>query len=66
MWNPIVKIRTGWHSVVSELKKCTWPTVPELRESTVVVVMTVVILTAWVALADQVCGHLVRLITTTK
>jgi len=27
-------------------------------------VMTVLILTAWVALADQVCGRLVRLITT--
>ena len=64
MWNPIEKIRTGWHSVVGELKKCTWPTVPELRESTVVVVVTVLILTVWVAVADQVCGHLVRLLTT--
>jgi preprotein translocase subunit SecE len=64
MWNPIEKIRTGWHSVVGELKKCTWPTVPELRESTVVVVVTVLILTVWVAAADQVCGRLIRLLTT--
>lgn len=64
MWNPIEKIRNGWHSVVGELKKCTWPSIPELRESTLLVVLTVLVLSAWVALADQVCGQLVRLITT--
>ncbi len=63
MWNPIQKIRAGWHSVVGELKKCTWPTVPELRESTVVVVVTVLILTAWVTVADLVCGQVVRFLT---
>lgn len=64
MWNPIETIRSGWYSVLAELKKCTWPTIPELRESTVLVVVTVLALSAWVALADQVCGHLVRLMTT--
>ena len=63
MWNPIHKIQTGWHSVVGELKKCTWPTIPELRESTVVVVVTVLILTTWVTVSDLVCGHVVRFLT---
>ena len=63
MWNPIKKTQDGWHSVVGELKKCTWPSVQELRESTIVVVATVVILTAWVTVADLLCGQLVHILT---
>ncbi len=38
--------------VQAELKKCSWPTRGELFESTVVVIVSVVLLAAYVALCD--------------
>ena len=55
MWKPtqpIQQIRGFYHDVVSELKKCTWPSRDELTEATVVVIVSVVILSMFVAVAD--------------
>ena len=45
-----------------ELKKCTWPTRPELLESTVVVVVAVLILAAVVGLSDLVLNMVLRVV----
>lgn len=39
-------------SVHAEMKKCTWPTWVELRGSTIVVVVSVVLLSAYVGICD--------------
>ncbi len=45
-----------------ELSKCTWPTRPELMESTVVVVISCLILAAFVGVSDGVLMHLMSVI----
>ncbi len=47
--------------VSAELKKCTWPTRPELFDSTVVVIISVFLLGGFVAICDVVLRELVRL-----
>jgi len=63
MWNPIQKIQTAYHETLVELKKCTWPSWNELSESTVVVVVSVAILSIFVASADWVAQAVVQLLT---
>ncbi len=46
-----------------ELKKCTWPTVDELKGSTVVVMVAIVLLGAFTIATDFVITLLVRLMT---
>jgi preprotein translocase subunit SecE len=46
--------------VKTELKKCTWPTRPELLGSTMVVVISVLILGAFVGLSDSVLMGILR------
>ena len=46
--------------VNAELKKCTWPTRPELFDSTVVVIISVALLGGFVAICDLVLRELVR------
>lgn len=45
-----------------ELKKCSWPTWPELRASTMVVLVATVILGAFTVVADLIIGSVVRFI----
>lgn len=45
-----------------ELKKCTWPTVQELKGSTVLVIVTILLLGGFTALVDAVVVAVVRLI----
>ena len=53
-------LRTFLGEVKTELKKCTWPTRQELLGSTIVVVISVVILGAFVGLSDTVLMGLLR------
>jgi preprotein translocase SecE subunit len=46
--------------VGTELKKCAWPTRPELFDSTVVVILSVTLLAGFVAVCDMVLQQLVR------
>ena len=50
-------------STRDELLKCTWPTVEELKGSTVVVMVAIVLLGAFTVGVDLVFTLLVRLIT---
>ena len=53
-------IRAFFGEVGAELKKCAWPTRPELFDSTVVVIISVALLGGFVALCDVVLRQLVR------
>ncbi len=48
------QLRQFLDEVNVELKKCAWPTRPELMQSTVVVIVSVILLSAFVALSDVV------------
>jgi len=55
-----VKSFTG--EVHVELSKCTWPTRPELLESTVVVVVSCLMLAAFVGISDMVTMFLLNVV----
>jgi preprotein translocase subunit SecE len=63
MANPFTKITTFLSEVVVELKKSAWPTRSELVDSTLVVLVTVILLGVFVALADLVLVQAVRWLT---
>jgi preprotein translocase subunit SecE len=46
-----------------ELRKCTWPSVEELKGSTVVILVTIVLLGGFIVAVDYVVSQLVRLLT---
>jgi preprotein translocase subunit SecE len=58
----IGRIRTFWDEVRVELKKCSWPTRAELVESTVVVIVSVLIIGVFVGASDVVLLGLLRLV----
>ncbi len=58
----VAGIRTFLGEVQVELKKCTWPTRPELLESTLVVVVAVAILGSVVALSDVILNGVLRVV----
>ena len=49
--------------VVTELKKSAWPTRKELLDSTVMVIVTMLILGAFVAVADLVFVKIIGILT---
>ena len=55
-------VRTFLEEVRAELKKCAWPTRAELLESTVVVVISVIIVGTYVGLSDTVVVAFLNLI----
>ncbi|MBI2437805.1 MAG: preprotein translocase subunit SecE [Lentisphaerae bacterium] len=58
----IVKLASFISEVGIELKKSAWPTRPELQESTLVVIMSVILLGAFVGLGDLILMRVLRLI----
>jgi len=46
----------------TELKKVTWPTREELKESTRVVIISTFIVTIFVGIVDQVLSRIIRLV----
>jgi preprotein translocase subunit SecE len=63
MTNPLLKLRDFLAEVTAELKKSSWPTRKELVDSTVVVIVTVLILGVFVALADLVFLRIIAFLT---
>jgi preprotein translocase subunit SecE len=59
----LVRIRNYWDGTMQELKRCTWPTWNELKGSTVVVMISILILGVFTMLVDFVFSLLVRSIT---
>ncbi len=63
MSNPIPKIREFLTEVWVELKKSAWPTRSELVDSTLVVLVTVIVLGLFVWSADMVFSWMIRWLT---
>jgi preprotein translocase subunit SecE len=55
-----IKLAAYWDETKEELKKCTWPTWDELKGSTVIVVVSILLLGGFTVLADLVIASLVR------
>lgn len=53
-------LRGFFGEVSAELKKCAWPTRPELFDSTVMVIVSVGLLGVFVAVCDVVLRKLIR------
>lgn len=58
----IVKVASFFNEVGVELKKSAWPTRAELQESTLVVIVSVVLLGAFVGLGDLILLRVLNLI----
>jgi preprotein translocase subunit SecE len=52
MKNPFRSIREFFSEMITELKKASWPTFVELRDSTIVVLLATVLLGTFIALSD--------------
>ena len=52
MKNPFRSIRIFTGETLVELKKATWPTRTELKDSTIVVIIAVIILGTFISIAD--------------
>ena len=63
MTNPFLRVRDFLTEVTAELKKSSWPTRKELIDSTMVVIITVLILGIFVALADLVFLRIIAFLT---
>ena len=63
MTNPFLKAQDFLVDVWTELKKSSWPTRKELIDSTIVVIVTVLVLGMFVALADLVFLRIIAFLT---
>jgi len=63
MKNPFRSIRIFTGEMFAELKKATWPTKVELRDSTMVVVVAILILGIFTTIADFSLYQVVTLLT---
>ena len=58
------KIRTFILETIDEMRKCTWPTRDQLFESTILVIVALILSTIYLAGIDQILYRAVRFLTT--
>ena len=63
MANPFRKIRIFAGETVAEIKKASWPTLAELRSSTLVVLVAIILLGAFITLSDWSVYNVITLLT---
>ena len=63
MKNPFRSTRIFFGEMIEELKKATWPTKAELRDSTVVVIAAAIILGVFTSISDFSLYQVVTLLT---
>lgn len=63
MGNWLTKARLFINDTINELKKCSWPERSQLFESTVLVIITVLILAGFVALVDLISMKIISFLT---
>jgi preprotein translocase subunit SecE len=63
MNNPFRSTRVFFGEIVDELKKATWPTKIELRDSTIVVIFAAVLLGLFTSISDFALYQVVDLFT---
>ncbi|MFH1143204.1 MAG: preprotein translocase subunit SecE [Candidatus Eisenbacteria bacterium] len=56
------KIKVFVGEVRTEMKKITWPPLSELRESTTVVIVSVLIITLFIAIIDFILNNVLNLL----
>ncbi|MBT5717584.1 MAG: preprotein translocase subunit SecE [Opitutae bacterium] len=61
--NPFKRVRTFYKETISELGKASWPSFSELRESTIVVVIGVIILGCFISVSDFSLSNWVEFFT---
>jgi len=61
--NTFSKVRTFYKETMSELTKASWPTIDELRGSTIVVVIGVAILGLFISVSDFSLSNWIELAT---
>ncbi|MEI8062880.1 MAG: preprotein translocase subunit SecE [Verrucomicrobiota bacterium] len=61
--NLVIKTKAFFAEVITELKKSAWPTRKELLDSTLVVIVTMLILGVFVAVADLVFVKTIGILT---
>lgn len=57
------KIRVFFEETAEELKKCTWPTRPQLLESTLLVIVALIILAIFVTSVDWLLLKAINFVT---
>ena len=62
MANPITKTRSFLDETAGELKRSSWPTRKELVDSTIIVIVSMLLLAGFVAVCDFVFVNLVRML----
>ena len=63
MKNPFTSIRLFYKEMMSELKKASWPSKAELRDSTIIVLVATALLGCYIALIDFSLMNGVELLT---
>ena len=63
MANPFRNLRIFFGETIAELKKASWPSRNELRDSTIVVIVASILLGAFIALSDFAVYSWVALFT---
>jgi len=58
----IERIKLFLSETRTELKKVTWPTREELRESTWVVIISTFLVTIFIGVVDQILSRIIRLV----
>ena len=58
----VQRLSAYWQQTVEELKKCTWPTWDELKGSTVVVSVSIILLGTFTFVVDKILFALFNLI----
>lgn len=58
----IGKIKGFFNEVVAEMKKVSWPTKEQLKESTTIVIVVTLIITTIVAIIDQIVNFVMEFI----
>jgi len=59
----VLRMRNYWNATMEELKKCAWPTWDELKGSTVVVTIAIVLMGGFFYAVDSIFMYLVRFIS---
>lgn len=57
------KIRNFFLNTAEEMRKCTWPSRDQLVESTLIVIITLIVLAAYVFGIDWILIKIVKLLT---
>jgi preprotein translocase subunit SecE len=58
----IERIKTYFAETRIELKKVTWPSRQELRESTRVVIVSTILVTIFIGVVDQILSRIIKLV----